>query len=389
MHFIDTREAFEQFLDTNRDITRMAFDTEFIGEFRLIPKLCLIQVLTDRGIFLLDTLRLRSIKPFLQWIEDPNILKITHAGNNDYALLHSLYNIHPKNIFDVQIAAGFVGMGFPLGFQKLIKEELGVKLDKSSGITNWDRRPLTQAQLAYATDDVRYLFDLWERLRDKLRTAGRLEWAEEEFELMLKAATSDTSWREDFIRFRYLPRLTGREIAFTLKLFQWRDTEAHKKKVSKDLIIPLRVIIEIVKNIKSPKHQISNNRILARKRILSRWDFFRQLAADPQLTEEERRLVARARNIKKRSEEEDLRYAFLKLMLKQRCYDAGVSETLTISGIGISNPLLDNFPEQLTQGWRGQMLGPTLVDWMRNKATLNFEFTTDACIITRKSVTDD
>ena len=88
---ITTAEQLAQFAQDNQDITWLGFDTEFINEKRFYPLLCLLQVITEHGVYILDPLTLPDLAPFLAMVEDPQILKITHAGENDYRLLHSLY----------------------------------------------------------------------------------------------------------------------------------------------------------------------------------------------------------------------------------------------------------------------------------------------------------
>ena len=107
----------------------LAFDTEFIGEKRYYTLLCLIQVKCETGTYLLDSLKIPDLTPFLRLIEDERITKITHAGDNDYRLLNILYGTIPKNIFDTQIAAGFIGYRYPMSFGKLVEAETGEILD--------------------------------------------------------------------------------------------------------------------------------------------------------------------------------------------------------------------------------------------------------------------
>jgi len=106
---LTTTQDLEAFASANKDIKWMAIDTEFIGEKRYQTLLCLIQVATPNGLYLIDLIKLKEIKPLLDFLTDANILKITHAGENDYRLLHELYDIIPKNVFDTQVAAGFGG----------------------------------------------------------------------------------------------------------------------------------------------------------------------------------------------------------------------------------------------------------------------------------------
>ncbi len=382
--FIKSKDAFDEFIQLHNDIDWIGFDTEFIGEHRLIPLLCLIQISSEHGIFLIDTITIEDISPLLDWMEDPNILKLTHAGNNDYALLYALYNTHPQNVFDVQIAAGFLGYPYPVGFQKMIKDELGQMIGKAAGVTDWSRRPLSQKQLVYAADDVRYLYELWTRFKQRLVESKMNTWAQEEFEIMLAAATASSDWQEEFVKFRKMSKLYAKEKKLVLRIIKWRAEEAARMNVSKDSVFPMKMLMEVVKSIKESENEIRKHRLLNRSKIRRNWTLFQDFYFDDNTTQEEAELLKKVNNIQKKTPTENLRYTFLKLMIKQRCYDFGVPEGLVVNGLGLSNPLLDNFPKTLTAGWRGEMLGPTLVDWLENKSPLIFDFEKEHCIVRRK-----
>ena len=144
---ITTKEGLEHFAQINADIEWMCFDSEFVGEKRFTTRLCLIQVATEHGLFLIDPFPLKSLGPFLKMIEDPKIIKITHAGENDYRLLYATHGTIPKNTFDTQIAAGFLGYRYPLAFKKLVETELKINLNQSFTVADWEARPVNQNQL--------------------------------------------------------------------------------------------------------------------------------------------------------------------------------------------------------------------------------------------------
>ena len=60
-------------------------------------------------------------------------------------------------MFDTQVAAGFLGFGNQEGYESLMRRVLGVTLKGGEGFTRWDKRPLTDRQIAYAADDARGL----------------------------------------------------------------------------------------------------------------------------------------------------------------------------------------------------------------------------------------
>ena len=92
---IETADALKNFYDTNRHVEWLALDTEFIGERRYETLLCLIQVASPNGYFLIDPIKITDLTDFLRLIEDEKILKLTHAGENDYRLLNQNWGDNP------------------------------------------------------------------------------------------------------------------------------------------------------------------------------------------------------------------------------------------------------------------------------------------------------
>ena len=135
---IENQQALQQFGEINNSISWLGFDTEFVGEKRFFTRLCLIQVITENGLFLIDPFKVKDLGVFLDMLTDPDIVKITHAGDNDYRLIHTDYGIIPRNVFDTQIAAGFVGYKYPVSFRKLVEGELNIFLSKGYAVADWE-----------------------------------------------------------------------------------------------------------------------------------------------------------------------------------------------------------------------------------------------------------
>src|SRR3954462_8906644 len=160
---------------------RFAFDTEFVSEETFEPVLCLIQVATRDRLAVIDPLAIRDLSPFWDVVIDPAIEVVMHAASEDLRICRFKTGTVPRRVFDVQIAAGLVGFGYPLSLVNLIGQALRITVSGGETRTDWRRRPLTAAQLRYALDDVRYLLDLADLLSVQLAEWGRTSWAESEF----------------------------------------------------------------------------------------------------------------------------------------------------------------------------------------------------------------
>ena len=91
-------------------------------------------------------------------------------------------DISHNPIFDTQIAAMVCGFGDQISYEKLVKECVGVSLDKSSRFSNWAYRPLTSEQCRYAIGDVTFLRDVYLYLKARLDENERELWVKEEME---------------------------------------------------------------------------------------------------------------------------------------------------------------------------------------------------------------
>ena len=146
---------------------RIAIDTEFVSERRYQALLCLVQVAVpdpsaEGGVRteVLDPLEGDpDFSPLARVLADPDVEVVMHAGRQDVAILRRTLDTEVRNIFDTQVAAGFLGFGNQEGYESLVRKVLKVKLKGSEGFTRWDKRPLTPQQLEYAADDARLLLD--------------------------------------------------------------------------------------------------------------------------------------------------------------------------------------------------------------------------------------
>lgn len=206
----------------------MALDTEFVREKTFYPRLCLIQVATEDMLACIDPLALADLAPLLNVLYDPAILKVMHAARQDMEIFYHLRGELPHPVFDTQLAAPLLGFKEQLGYAALVEAMLDVRLDKAHTRADWSQRPLSAAQLQYAADDVRYLAQLYPKLRDKLIAQGRLEWLDNDFaeltDAQLYAAPPEQAW----LRVKGTQRLRPRQLAVAQALAAWREETAQR-----------------------------------------------------------------------------------------------------------------------------------------------------------------
>ena len=222
---ITTRQALDGLLAHLRQAGSFAYDSEFIGELTYIPKLCLIQVATVEQIALIDPLAELDLKPFWELIADASVEKITHAGEQDVEPVIRHIGREAKNVFDTQIACGFIGMAYPVALAKLVAEMLGGKIGKGLTFSHWDQRPLSASQLRYAADDVRYLPALRMEIGKRLEAAGHVEWSRQECDQMCDAHLYEFNPETAYLKVRgatSLGGIGGGGVARAGDLARWR-----------------------------------------------------------------------------------------------------------------------------------------------------------------------
>src|SRR3954467_5521435 len=102
---------------------RLGIDTEFMGEGRYRPLLCLVQVAVEEEgggirVEVLDPLEdTFDPRPLAEVLADPAVEIVMHAGRQDVALLRRVWSTDLTNIFDTQVAAGFAGRRAQLGYE--------------------------------------------------------------------------------------------------------------------------------------------------------------------------------------------------------------------------------------------------------------------------------
>ena len=163
----------------------LPLDTEFARTDTYRPKLCLIQVGTPGRVFCVDVLAGLDPAPLWRAVAAPGTMKILHAAKQDLEVLLLTFGALPGPIFDTQIAAGLLGHPPQAGYATLVEAELGVRLDKTQTRTDWSRRPMSAAQIAYAANDVAHLPDLAVCLHQRLAAQDREDWAREDCAALL------------------------------------------------------------------------------------------------------------------------------------------------------------------------------------------------------------
>ncbi|MBL4819950.1 MAG: ribonuclease D [Gammaproteobacteria bacterium] len=210
----------------------LALDSEFIRTDTFFPKPGLLQLSDGREVFLVDPLGIEGWESFRTLIGDNSTTLIVHSSSEDLSLLQHMLGSVPRRLFDTQRAAAFLGHGYSISYQGLVKSEFGIDVPKGETRSDWLRRPLTEQQLSYAVLDVAYLIDLHDRLRAKLLERGMLEWFQQdcaELLLQVKDETLEAEWGRAYTNIGGAWRLEEGQLQLLQKLCYWREARARKR----------------------------------------------------------------------------------------------------------------------------------------------------------------
>ncbi|HHJ98684.1 MAG TPA: ribonuclease D [Actinobacteria bacterium] len=226
----------------------VAVDTEFMRERTYYARLCLVQLGTAEESFVVDAVALEGkLEPLARLLTAPRVVKVVHAGSQDVEILLRATGSTVAPVFDTQIAATLAGFSVQVGYAQLVKDLLGVHVDKSDTFTDWAARPLTPEQVEYAEADVRYLPQVYERLYERLEREGRLAWLAEDFERLADPQTYEVDPREQYHRVKRASSLDRRSLAVLRELAAWREAEAQRRNTPKRWLISDESLVEIAR----------------------------------------------------------------------------------------------------------------------------------------------
>lgn len=231
-----------------REAGRMALDFEFLWERTYAPLPCLAQIAVEDQIFLIDPVEGAPLEPVADLVNDPAVTVVMHAPSADLTLLALRGELRPTSLVDVQIVAGFVGLGAGQGLAVLLERVLRVRLDKGERYTDWSRRPLSRGQSEYAAADVAHLLPLADELHARAERLGRTEWVAEEHARRYGpdarfTTDPDAAWR----KVKGQGKLNPADRAVLRALAAWREREARAIDRPTSWVMPDRTLVELAR----------------------------------------------------------------------------------------------------------------------------------------------
>ena len=243
---ITTDQQLRDFCGSLAEADIIAFDTEFVSEDTYLPELCLIQVAARGKLAIIDPYSAHDLSPFWELLTSGSRETLVHSGREEFRFCLRETGRRPSGWFDIQIAAGLVGLEYPASYGTLAYRLLDKTLPKGETRTDWRRRPLSQRQLEYALQDVLDLEAIRWKLYEQLDKLGRVAWLEAElldWQTDLEESERGEKWR----RIGGLTGMSRRSLAIVRELWNWRDAQAQKRNAPPRRILRDDLLLELAK----------------------------------------------------------------------------------------------------------------------------------------------
>ena len=374
MHYIKETNHLNELCSKLNKSEFLSIDTEFIREKTYWPKLCLIQVFNGEEKIIIDPLAKDiDLKSFFEILNNKEIIKIFHSGRQDIEIFYNLTKKIPQNIYDTQIAAMVCGFGESIGYENLVSQLLGKKIDKTSRLTNWSNRPLSKKQINYAISDVTHLFEIYPIIRDKIISNKRENWLKEEIKILISKKTYELNPNDSWKRLKYR-NLSKNSIGVLIELSKWREVKAQKKDVPRGNVIRDDAIYELCSAQPKNIEDLNNLRSFNRKGGLRK-----------EFAEEILLAIEKGKSIKKEKLPKikppkrlpmgiSSKVSILKILLDNISEEYGVAQKLIANKNDLQELVLNDKADIKTlKGWRYKVFGKKAIDFKNGKISIKMK----------------
>lgn len=351
--WIDNDESLARLVAALQETSVAAVDTEFVREKTYYPQLCLIQVGTGNQVACIDCLAGLDLTPLYARLFHPSFTWVVHSARQDLEVVFQLTGRMPPRLIDTQVAAALLGYPPQVGLEGLLKRTLGVELGESFARTDWSRRPLPEAPLRYALDDVRYLLAAWERVDIELEQLGRREWLREECERMLAEkplADATAVWS----RIKGVLGLPLASQCAALALVRWRETAAQRSDRPRRWLLADDELLAIAAALPRDAEalaQLTGSKFIARSAPVI-------LAAIASRNDADLQAEVRANAIQAVPDKTFVKS--LQERVREHAAALGIEPEILATKRDLIGVALNDPPLHLRTGWRAKELGPIL-----------------------------
>ena len=366
---IDNFKDLNSIIKIIQDEEFLAIDTEFIRETTYFSKLCLIQIATKNISFIIDPLSNNiNLEPLWEILNKDQIIKVMHSGRQDMEIFYNATGRLPSPVYDTQVAAMVCGFGDQVSYENLVNNLLDIKIDKSSRVSDWSYRPLSNKQISYALADVTYLIKIYEILKKQISKNKRNTWIKEEMHNFSNINNYQIKPEEAWKKIKL--KSTKKDFLNRVKFIaEWRELYSIKKNVPKNRTLRDDTLLDIASN--NPKNiqdfkRVRGLKINSKKEILI--DLLEVLKTANKVPE---KFWPEQTVFSKNKSSSPATLELLKVILKHVAEEQKVAPKLLASQKDlelISDGAVDNL---LTfEGWRHEIFGKLALDLSAGKIAI-------------------
>lgn len=332
-------------------------DTEFMRERTYFPELCVVQLGGAHEVAVIDAMAPNlDLAPLGTLLADPAVVKVFHACRQDVEIFLLKFGAVPTPLFDTQVAAMVAGFGDQVGYDTLVASLAGGRIDKAHRFSDWQKRPLSAAQVTYAAADVSWLRLVYEALRDRLTREGRFDWVAEEAAILADPATYRTEPEDAWRRIK-LRGANPRQLAIVQAVAAWREREAVRVNIPRGRLVKDEQIPELAALAPTSAESLTQVRGLSRgfAEGKSGQSLLAAIAVANALPEHELPRLPRAADTARPS---PALVALLKVLLAERANSHHVAARLIASADDIDRLAAEDHPNlPCLAGWRATIFG--------------------------------
>jgi ribonuclease D len=245
---LQTTAELEELCEEARAQRRLGLDTEFLWERTFAPQICLVQINVGGEIAIADPLEGIDVTPVARLLDDPDVQIVMHAPHADLVAFAQRHGSNPTNIFDTQIAAGFIGLSAGLSYERLVTETTGARVQPSESFTDWSKRPLSAKQLRYAGEDVEHLFAMADYITRRSDKLGRTGWALEEMDRRFGRSSRLVAGPEDaWRRVGRRGKLGSKDLGVLREIAAWRENLARRRDIPAGWVLKDPSLVELAR----------------------------------------------------------------------------------------------------------------------------------------------
>jgi ribonuclease D len=364
--WIDRQGEFELFLDELASEPAIGLDTEFHREKTYFPQLALLQLSWSGGVAVVDPLVV-DVRPLARRLEGPGTV-VCHAAEQDLEVLRQECGAAPSHLFDTQIAAAFLGLGFA-SLSRLVEHLIRRRLPKGDRLTDWTRRPLDAGQVAYAASDVEHLLEIQAALAKRASVAGVLAWVEEECERLRTRRTGPGEVETAWWRVKGSRSLRGKSRGVAQEVAAWRERTAQARNLPPRFILSDLALAGIVQRPPRSAEQLREVRGLDGRAL-------RDGAATAILAAVDAGEVLPAENLclppPGQASDDALgpSVALAIALVAQIAHERGIEPTLLANRADVQALAAGRTTGRLASGWRAELVGESLRHLLSGEAAL-------------------